>query len=242
MLKQQAPPPEKGSVDERGKFSPVDKDVDRGAGAASLKLPSTEAAKSLVTRNPDGTLQLGLVRMDPKARGFDFPASVQLREGLIEYAVVTTKGKVHEALFATEASPLHIHLAALLLNLAPTESQDKPAAMTVEVGWQTNGPPRREPLEKLIAMTRDQGSARAGNPLTPGAWDYVGSSVVRGDFVAEREGSVIALISDPEALMVNPRPTRKDDTLHMPNAMLLPSQGMPVTIYVKASAAENRGQ
>ena len=62
-----------------------------------------------------GVFQIGLVRLDKNQRSVQFPAVLNQDHGLIEYLLVTTRGKTHESLLKTEAEPFHIHVAMLLL-------------------------------------------------------------------------------------------------------------------------------
>jgi hypothetical protein len=61
-------------------------------------------------------------------------------------------------------------------------------------------------------------------------WLYNGSVFDRGGFAAQREGSYIALIRDPSALVNNPGADRDNDRIHFPNAELLPPEGSPVRV------------
>ena len=44
-----------------------------------------------------------------------FPVLINMNEGLVEYILVTGKGKTHESLLVTRTEPFHIHVAMLLL-------------------------------------------------------------------------------------------------------------------------------
>ena len=180
----------------------------------------------------DGRILVGLVTVDPQRRQISFQAKVNQRSGLVEYAVVTSKGKVHESVFVTEASATHIHMAALLLKFASPEGQVEPVKIAVEVEWQLDGSARRASLDRFIVHTKDAGANRAGSTLGREAWHYAGSVLNDGVLVAEAEGSVIAIISDDAALIHNPRAGRVDDELHAPNSDLLLEQGCPVVVHL----------
>src|SRR6266545_7906466 len=74
---------------------------------AAKNIPGTNAA--LVPIGP-GLFQLGDVRLDKNRRAVSFPAVVNMREGNIEYLVVTAGGKTHESIFKTEAQPVHLQV------------------------------------------------------------------------------------------------------------------------------------
>ena len=59
--------------------------------------------------------KLGLVEFDSKTREIRFPAWVNMQEGMIEFPITHENGRVHEAIFATKALPLHLETALRLL-------------------------------------------------------------------------------------------------------------------------------
>lgn len=74
----------------------------------------------------EGTLQIGLVTVNAPQRTLKFPVKINMTEGMVEYLIVTTKGKTHESLLSTEAEPVHIHTGMLLLG-AKIEATNDPA-------------------------------------------------------------------------------------------------------------------
>ena len=91
-----------------------------------------------------GVLELGLVRLDQNRRSATIPAFVNLKEGVIEYFLVTSWGKTHESVLRTDAEPHHIHVAMLLLGARGAGTNGLPADLalalpgdevTVEVIW-----------------------------------------------------------------------------------------------------------
>lgn len=231
---QPTPDPAQGAIDGSGKFIPTTK-------AEGSKAPLTpeslqKQAAELIEKTGETTFRIGRVQCDRATKTISFPAKINSREGLVEYALVTTKGKVHEALLATEVSPLHLHLAALLLGMAPQGETPKPMPISIEVEWATNGPAKRLPLEELVTLAHESPQGKTGSTLARGPWHYQGSMLDAGGFVAERDGSIIALISDSTALAGNPRARGNDDTLHVPNTALLPAKETPVTVSLRPIA------
>ena len=184
---------------------------------------------------------LGQVLIDSKQRTVTLPASVNMRSAIIEYALVTTSGKTHESLLATEVEPEQVHLACLLLGLGPgrlvgppdtAEPVPRTNAVAIEVSW-TNAPsPGHYPLAKLVAIKKPN-SPEAGVPLSAGPWYYNGSQMSESGFAAQLEGSIISLIRDPLALINNPRRQRDDDDAHVPNTKWLPAEGTPVQVILR---------
>jgi hypothetical protein len=226
------PDPTQGSVDSSGRFVPANKKPE------VPPVPVTPAAlqkqaTDLIEKTGETTFRIGQVNCDRATKTISFQAKVQMREGQLEYALVTTKGKVHESLLATEALPLHIHMAALLLGMAPQGEALKPVPISIEVAWETNGPTMKRALEELVALARENPQGKTGATLARGSWNYQGSVLDAGGFAAEREGSIIAIISDSFALAANPRQGNADDTMHVVNTALLPSAEMPVTVSLR---------
>jgi hypothetical protein len=191
-------------------------------------------------RLEDGRVRLGQVEVDPVRRSLSFPAEVNAREGLVEYAVVTREGKVHEAVFSTRVDPLQVHLGALLLEWGRPDGSGSPTAIRIEVEWATSAGPRRERLERLVTLAQDSEFGPAGQRLAEGPWIYAGKLLAGGTLAARSEGSLVALIEDETALVGNPRPSRVDDQVHEPNAECLPPVGSPVRVEFRAEL-ERRG-
>ncbi|MFM7103586.1 MAG: YdjY domain-containing protein, partial [Verrucomicrobiota bacterium] len=201
--------------------------IERPAGPVGPPLTNLMAlAASQVTRDGEGRYRLGLVTLDARERTLSFPAEVNLREGQLEYAIVTRGGKLHESLLATDVRPLHVHLAALLLGLAPTNRAAPPLPLSIEVEWKGNGPPRRVPLESLVGLAGGDARRAVVSPLSQRTWDYSGSGILQGSLEADLEGSLVALISDPSALARLPLPpgmvARRDQQFFVPQASRMP--------------------
>lgn len=199
----------------------------------ALKLSTNSAVFTQITTN---VYQLGQVQIDRTTRSVTFPAAVNMREGIVEYAVVTTRGKVHESVFRTEADPQHIHLALLLLGARPPQTNAFPANLSqptpgqpvlVRVTWKTGDRLQSIPLESCIH------SLATRTTLSPGPWAYNGSFIHHGEFQAQQEGSIISIQIDPAALVNNPRAGREDDTLHQSNPKVLPSADSRVDVVIE---------
>jgi len=227
LAAQDAVPADKGSLSGSGKFLPKE--------ASSVPAPDPAARLAELGVQVRGEkLTIGLVELDRAKHTVSFPAKVQMSSGVIEYFLVHAKGKVHETLFVTDAQPQDIHVACLLAGFGGNKDHP-PVPVAIEASWETNGPPRHVPAENLVAIAKDHPQGTSGGHLEPGPWNYTGSTMDAAGFAATREGSIVSLISDPAALVSNPRPGRVDDTMHVPNAGLLPSAGVPVRIMLQLS-------
>jgi hypothetical protein len=205
--------------------------------ALSREEAQAKLQKALQVEN-DGPnrFRIGTVKFDSARRTVTVPATVNMETGAIEYALVTETGKVHEALFATAAQPEQIHLACLLLGMPPEkkgETADPAAkAVKVKVMWDTNGPPAEHDLSQLVVTADDPVTLSHAQPLPIGPWTYVGSRIDGEGFAATREGSIISLITDPMALLDDPRETAKRDEHLFPNKALVPPKGSSVRIVL----------
>lgn len=221
--------------------------VDDSPSATGQTSPTKESQQSLTKPNviPLGgsRYRLGLVEIDKAKRSLTVPATVLMRQGAVEYLLVTRHGKVHESIFVTDVDPQDLHLAALLLGikpsneLGPLDSQIKipqSSALQCHVEWDRNGPPARIHLHEAIALA-PSGETEPMEVAPATLWLYNGSRVQQdGTFVARREGSLISIIRDPAALINYPNPTRDNDEAHLPNAAALPKLDHPVRIVMKA--------
>ena len=151
-----------------------------------------------------------------------------MSRGVIEYFLVHSTGKIHESVFKTDVSALHVHLAMLLLtstNAAP------PLPVNVLVSWNDGK------SEKTLRAEEFVFNAQAKAPMTRGSWSYTGSRTVDGIFLPERDGSMIAVYEDPDALMNNPRPGRDNDEIWQVATNTTPPVGVPVQIILELDRA-----
>jgi hypothetical protein len=236
-VSKRTPLPDQGTISPSGKFSPSPAMTTNDLPPRTTADAQTTLQQALrVSQTGSNTFQIGRVEFDKQNRTVTVPARVCLRTQIVEYALVTQTGKAYESVFTTEASPVDLHLAFLLLGLAPVPVGGDPRmpapvpdtnALKIEVTWETNGQPVRYPLSELISLA-EKGPESPGRNLTVEKWLYNGSVFDRWGFAAPREGSIVALIRDPAALINNPGGDRDNDNLHMPNARLLPAEGWSV--------------
>ncbi len=217
-------------------FGPYHRAAVPAGGATNSVSTALSASNAPIQRISDEIYAVGRVRLDKKNKTISFPATVNMAEGTVEYALVHVTGKVHESVLRTEVAPYQVHLARLLLAPSSTNAPAAPAKTPIElqgppvdisVEWQDSGKLMRLPLEDLVLniLTKTR--------LTRGEWIYNGSQVVQGTFLAEQEGSIISVIADPNALINNPRPGREDDEIWQANKALVPPVGTGVRVIVE---------
>ncbi len=192
-----------------------------------------QTAKSLVRPLGPGRFQIGKVIFDQRKRELSFPAQVNLRDTLIEYAIVGKTGKQHESLLKTEVPPAHIHLAMLLLGTqnppTQTEASRLPPGHTIDIliAWQENVKKRTGRLEDWIIIGEDK------RPVSKGKWIYNGARIDNGHFTADTHQSIVALIIDLDALANNPRTGNENDEIWFPNETKIPALGTTVQVTFK---------
>lgn len=180
----------------------------------------------------DDESKFGEARLDAKARTVSFPAKVNMRGGQVEYLVVHETGKIHESILSTAASAKDIHVAALLL----AENSDDPKLKleSITVSWIGDGKTNKVNVGEWII------DKKKSRPRKEIQWTYRGSRVVNGVFLAERDGSTIAIMEDRDALIDQAAPDASDDENWEPNAKALPPLGAPVTVELKFAPSPAR--
>jgi hypothetical protein len=211
--------------------------------------PSNATNPPLRQISPD-VFQLGQVRFDKSRKTVQFPAQLNMNAGLIEYFLVSTKGKTYESLLRTETDPYQIQLAMLLVgaNGAPQTPALLAAPSTpfhvnrsagaanvppplvagdrisIELAWTVDGREKRARAEDWVLNLLTKTNAAAGT------WIYNGSRVVDSIFIAQRDGSIVAMIDDVDSMVNNPRPGHDNDQIWQIQTNALPPLETPVEV------------
>jgi hypothetical protein len=205
--------------------------------------------------------QLGTVRLDKRRKTVQFPAFLNMNDGVIEYLLVNAKGKAYESLLRTDTEPYYIHLAMLLtgargapqtpallnapfvpfhINRAASATNLPPLPailgdpITIELAWRTNAQPKNVRAEDCLFNLSTKTNA------TRGPWTYNGSRVVHGVFMAEQGESIVALIDDIDAMVNNPRPGSDNDQIWQINSNVVPPLNTPVDVTFKLEMETNK--
>lgn len=203
----------------------------------------------------DGFYQVGGVKLDKNARSVTFPAAVQMNDGLIEYLLVTRTGKTHESMFVTEVEPFHLHTAMLLLGakggprgkgeLQPSGQLNaatlahtaalKGDNVFIVVKWKNGGAEKHVPAEDFVLNDKTKRNAPRG------PWTYNGSGFFDGGkFAAQIEGSFVAIVTDPTALINNPRAGRDNDAIWLVDPAKIPPKDTPVEIVIQLGSSNTQ--
>ena len=187
------------------------------------------------------------VRLDKKNRSISFDAAVNQVTGLVEYLLVNDKGKVHESLLSTKIAPHDIHLALLLVGLKEDKKSNineplppsaidsaylqaapkiKGAPVNISLAWKQDNKPQQASAESWIL------NLHTNKLMSPGPWTYNGSLVEDGQFLADSELSIVAVITDPTALANNPREGYDDDQIWQIQEKAVPPMDTPVEVTI----------
>ena len=212
----------------------------QGNAAAEAKAPGVSVKKI-----GENLYRLGEIEFDAKSREIRFPVTVNQREGgPIEYLLVRETGKVHESILTTSISPLHLQIVMKLLRyeggngdvfnrlLAPEVlekegGKEADRGETVSFLFQPEGGKALPVYEMVI----DGESAEA---MAPGDWIYTGSAVEEGTFMAEAEGSIIAIYLDHLAMFNMSREGADLDERWGARHTVIPEIGTKGTLTIRA--------
>ena len=221
-----------------------------GARAQEPALPA--AAPSIREESP-GIYQIGLLRLDQKAMTLTFPGALNMNQGLLEYLIVTPLGSTHESLLVTDVPPTDIQFAMLLLGAkgsginTPAPDQAPPPQIDakylktaprlvgddilIRVKWKAGSEEKVAPVEDWLINLQNK------KTVSRGPWTYNGSMFSGGHFLAQVEGSVGALVTNPAALINNPRKGNDDDQIWQVNEKAVPPVNAPVQIIIELKLA-----
>ena len=209
--------------------------------------PVVEAKPAIKELDGD-RLQIGKVIFNRKTREIRFPASVNMAGNeLLEFAIVTTKGKLHESLLMTEASPTNINLAFKLLRYKASEefypildkygtssgkypkvSEEIKASARVDISveWKEGDRQRTAKLREWISHGTT-GEAMASDP-----WVYGGSSIYEGRFMADSTGDIAAIFLSNTSLLNFSGKDNNSDEVWLPFPKRVPAEGTKVTVVI----------
>ncbi len=217
--------------------------------AAPESADAAKPATSGEVRKADAdNYTVGSVALRKSTREISFDARINQTGGIIEYLLVTEKGKLHESLFSCAISPTDLNVAFKLLSYPaspelfeivaddqrPTgKFPDVPeeirngARLEISATWQQEGAEKTCKVNELVKNTA------SGEAMPPGPWLYTGSLIHQGVFRAEATGDIIAVFSNPAAMINYPGDARTNDEVWTVNPGTVPAKGTPVRITIK---------
>ncbi len=196
----------------------------------------TNAPPQLQQISP-GVWRMGSILLNKTQKSIEFPAVVNLREGIGEYFLVHRSGKVHESVLRTDVAPYQINVAMLLLgaqgkgtNAFPESEQAGAIPGTpvrIEVAWKDGKNEKSLAAEEMIRDVSRRDS------MVKGPWTYNGARQLENVFTAQETGSIVSCITDPDSVINNPRKLRDDDDNWMINTRKVPPAETPVRVIIK---------
>jgi hypothetical protein len=163
------------------------------------------------------------------------PGWINMDSGALEYLAVTEYGKTHESVLVLDVVPLHLQIALLLMgleygqNLSFQGDTVRPIgdSLDIFVGWQEG----QKPVEYIPAtdLIYDR---YANSIMSETPWVFSGSYISQSGFMADVDGSIIAIYSDPVAILNNPLSGRMDDSYYQVNSRRTPEQGTDIMFKI----------
>lgn len=160
-------------------------------------------------------LKLGAVTVFPDTRSIVVPAKVNMEQGILEFALVNKKGKVHEALFTTEVKCTELNAALKLIGYKSDDSdmQSLPSLESLE-GFQQV---KIEVLDRGSWGPISDYITHTEKGAFDSRWVYTGSFFYKGRFAALQAGDYIAIYFSPVALINLDHSDRENDMVWMVN-------------------------
>lgn len=198
------------------------------------------AQVSPIEKVSPGIYRIGEITINKAEKSITFPTQVNMEKGLLEYLLVRRGGKTHESLLSTRVEPYDLQVALLLLGLEGTShpisyqgAPEPPTGEAVSISFsyrENNGRIIRISPEMWIIKNID----KVQTHVEKQDFVYTGSFIKDGRFMAQSEGSIIALYHDPSALVDNASRDGESDKIWYVNEKNLPPPGTPVTLTIKA--------
>ena len=190
-----------------------------------------------------GRYQFGDILIDQNNREFLFPGICNQISGLVEYALVHEDGKVHESLFRTKVRPRFVHACFLLLKEKPetrffkildgnVSEWTNLRRIELSIIWEQNNTYQEKPLSSMVINQTDN------RELASKSFVFSGSSTIEGQYLAEMDGSIIAVYHDSRAVLNSMDKHSNSDEVWIAHQVAMPPKGHPVRIRLKLPKKE----
>ncbi|MCU0780186.1 MAG: YdjY domain-containing protein, partial [Akkermansiaceae bacterium] len=203
------------------------------------------AVKPSVERIDRDHFRAGEVTFNHRTREIRFPAEVNMDQGVLEFLLVRTHGKIHESLLVTDTRAEDINLAFKLLRYPASaelyylpndrgglsakrpevpEETKAAARVQIKVEWDDGGAKRVVPVNEWLQHTH------TGKAMPATLWVYGGSEWDNGGFVAETTGDLVATWITNASLINYPGKDNEDDTAWVVYPKRVPPAGRKVSV------------
>ena len=190
-----------------------------------------------------GRYQFGDILIDQNNREFSFPGICNQISGLVEYALVHENGKVHESLFRTKVRPRFVHACFLLLKEKPETNFFKILdgnvsewtnlrRIELSIIWEQNNTYQEKPISSMVINQVDN------RELASKSFVFSGSSTIEGQYLAEMDGSIIAVYHDSRAVLNSMDKQSNSDEVWIAHQIGMPPKDHPVRIRLKLPKKE----
>lgn len=200
-----------------------------------------------------GEYDLDGIRINAVTREVRLPARIVLREAPIEYLLVHETGKTHETVLTTAVSPTAIQVALLLANYqAATEGllAKLPEAQRPQIAW--NEEPPASPGANRVSLHAEwielgkvkhaqlsdwvQNAETRQSPADLDHWIFNGSYIDERGFIAQNEGSIIAVWLDRGAVFNSPAEGNWEDQRWISMPKNIPEIGTEITVVIRPAS------
>jgi len=205
--------------------------------------------KSPIQKTGEVTYELGGVQFNSATREVRIPCSVNMTEGVIEYALVAETGKTHESLLKTRVKPFDVQVALLLCHYEPHAGElikilSKPQPEQIALAERKMERPSANLVKLRVEWKDKDGKGRSAalgdwihnkrenKTLDIPHWIFNGADTGDGVFSAELDGSFISVHFDLVAIIGSPAKwTGADDNWELETAKI-PPVDWPVTLLI----------
>jgi hypothetical protein len=225
-------------------------------GSAQVELPPqpVEISQPAIRELADGRWMVGSIVLNKEKRTAEFPAQVNMVDGLVEYVLVHSTGKTHESLLVTDVQPYHLQVAMLLLGAKGADHSKRtnapPSGPVNNSDLLSKPQPPVPGTPMTIAFHSPNGGTngiyrgvnefmydrKKGMSMPSGNWNFSGSVVWEGAFIAQIEGSIIALVTDVGAMFNSRLPNRDADSSWFVRTAEIPREKTPIIIRISVAS------
>ncbi len=202
-------------------------------------LPGQDSSPPVFEKIAPSTFRLGTIHIDLTKSQVEFPARINMTEGLLEYLLVAEGGKIHESLLITSVQPYDLQVSLLLLGLKgssnPLSEQGDTRAPTGDA-VRIDVRPAESDAGDAVPVSRWLMHKDSGLIKQPVGWVFTGSIISNGTFLAQLEKSIVAIFRDPVAMIDNPMPEGANDEIWLPNTRAMPSVGTEVILIIRKNS------
>lgn len=196
-----------------------------------------QTTDSLLIKLDENTYKLDQITIDLLHKEMTFPAKFNMNKGLIETILVGPQGRLHETVLVTPVLPSYIQTGLLMMGLECGQNMElgnydifpEGDSILVFASWEdSTGEHREERVERFVWNVPE------GREMLETHWIFLGSKIMGNQFMAELDQNIMRTYHDPFAIIHSPLLTITDDTFYEANDALIPPNGTPAQIIIKA--------